>query len=313
MLRFVAKRIALVVPILFGVSVVVFVILKMIPGDPVAALLGPTAPPSARVALIRRLGLNQPLPVQYAKWVWSLLHGNFGLSIARQQLVRPMVFDAFKNTFVLAGAAALIALVGGFILGGVSALWKDNAIGANGSALSVVAVSTPQYSIALLLLVLLSVDRTVFPAGGMHSTTGGGFADLLKHLALPAFSAALAPMGIIARMFRSSLIDVMNQDFVQSLRARGLSGAAVVRHAIHNTMPSLLTITGLQLGYLLGGVVFIETIFSWPGMGLLVFNAISQRDYPIIQAGVLFSALAFVLMNVLVDSTHAALDPRIRA
>jgi peptide/nickel transport system permease protein len=313
MTRFLSKRILLMVPILFGVSVVVFLTLKLIPGDPVAALLGPTATPHTRAVLTHRLGLDQALPVQFGHWIWSVLRGDFGMSISRQQPVRPMVVNAFANTLLLSGSAALLALVGGFILGSIGALWRNKVGGRASSAISVIAVSTPQYSVALLLLVMLSVNRTIFPAGGLHSTTGGGgTADLLKHLALPAFSAALAPIGIVARMFRSALIDVMNQDFVESLRARGLSRIAIARHAIHNTLPSLLTITGLQLGYLLGGVVFVETIFSWPGLGLLVFNSIASRDYPIIQAGVLVSAVAFVLINVIVDATHAVVDPRIR-
>jgi peptide/nickel transport system permease protein len=142
---------------------------------------------------------------------------------------------------------------------------------------------------------------------------GGGWGDLLKHIVLPGVSAALVPAGIVARMFRSTVIDVMSMDFIDSMRARGLSERRILWHAFHNTLPTLLTIAGLQLGYLLGGVVFVETVFSWPGLGLLVYQSISQRDLPVIQAGVIVSALAFVLINVIVDALHATIDPRVRA
>jgi peptide/nickel transport system permease protein len=199
------------------------------------------------------------------------------------------------------------------LLGAISALRAGRPSASVTRGLSVLSVSVPQYSIALVLLVLLAVNHRVFPTGGMHNTVGGGgFGDLMRHAALPAVAAALAPMGVIARMFGAALTDVLGQEFIVSLRARGFRSPKIARHAMHNAMPSLLTITGLQLGYLLGGVVFVETIFSWPGLGQLVFESISKRDLPVIQAGVLASALAFVTLNLLVDAVHGAIDPRIR-
>jgi peptide/nickel transport system permease protein len=313
MLRFVARRILMAVPTLIGVSLVIFLTLKLIPGDPVATLLGPTATPQTRAALVQRLGLDQPLPVQYVAWLGSALRGDLGNSIARQVPVAPMVIDAFKNTLLLALASMVVATVGGLILGGIGALRPNDSLGKISSILSVLTVSTPQYSIALVLLIVLSVSYPLLPSSGMYDAVGsGGVDDLLRHIAMPAVAAALAPMGITARMFRASLLEVMGQDFIESLRERGLSELAVIRHAIHNTFPPLLTITGLQLGYLLGGVVFVETIFSWPGVGQLVFDSIARRDLPVIQAGVLVSALAFVLVNVFVDTSHALIDPRVR-
>jgi peptide/nickel transport system permease protein len=313
MLAFVVRRVVLAIPTLLGVSLVVFLTLKLIPGDPVATLLGPTATPESRAALVQRLGLDRPLPVQYVAWLGSALRGDLGNSIARQVPVAPMVLDAFKNTLLLAAAAMVVATLGGLLLGGAGALWPDGIIGRLTSALSVLTVSTPQYSIALVLLILLSVTVPLLPSSGMYDAVGsGGPDDLFRHILMPAVAAALAPLGITARMFRASLLDVLGQDFVESWRARGLTELSVIRHAVHNTFPPLLTITGLQLGYLLGGVVFVETIFSWPGIGQLVFEAISRRDLPVIQAGVLVSALAFVLVNVFVDTSHALIDPRVR-
>lgn len=179
--------------------------------------------------------------------------------------------------------------------------------------MSLLSISAPQYSVGLILIVYLSAGRGWFPSGGMRDPTGvSGFGDLLHHLWLPGISAALVPLGIIARMVRSSMLDALSADFVESLRARGIPEWKVRWHAFHNALPSVLTVAGLQVGYLLGGVIFVEIVFSWPGLGLIVFQSISQRDLPVIQAGVLVSALAFVVINLIVDAVHGLLDPRIR-
>ena len=300
------------IPILIGVSVVVFLTIKIIPGNPIATLLGPSATPATRAALTHRLGLDQAIPIQYVDWLKSVLHGDFGTSISQQAPVRSMVFNAFANTLLLSLCAMIVAVVGGCLLGAVSAVRTGRPSGRLASVVSSVALSAPQYTVALVALVLLTVDYAAFPSGGMHNTTGGGIGDLARHLVLPSVAAGLAPMGVVARMFRSSLLDLMDQEFVVMMRARGLDRFRTGLHIVHNTVPSLLTITGLQLGYLLGGVVFVETIFSWPGLGQLVFESISTRDLPVIQAGVLVTAIAFVLINVLVDTTHAVIDPRVR-
>jgi peptide/nickel transport system permease protein len=303
----------LTIPILFGVSVVVFITLKITPGNPVDSLLGPTSTPQARAELTRRLGLNRALPVQFSDWFVRLLHGNFGMSIAQQLPARPIVLHAFYNTLILTVFASIVAIVGGIVLGAIAALRTGRISGAIANALGLFSVSAPQYSMALLLLVIFTARLHLLPAGGMYNAAApGGFPDLLEHLLLPGIAAALVPLGIMARMFRSALLEILGQDFIESYRARGLPSWRIYLHAIHNVLPSLLTVAGLQVGYLLGGVVFVETIFSWPGLGQLIFNSISQRDLPVIQAGVLVSALAFVLLNIVVDAAHAAIDPRLR-
>lgn len=312
MIRFLSRRLLLAIPILLGVTIVVFITIKLVPGNPVAALLGPDATPQARTALTARLGLNNPVPVQYVDWLWSVLHGNLGTSISLQQGAGGLALTAFGNTLILVIAALIIALVGGVLLGVVMALRPHSAVGNAVSSLSLLLVSAPQYSVALLFLIL-AVKTSAFPSGGMHSSGSAGFGDLLSHLFLPAVAAALAPMGIVARMFSVALSEVLEQEFVSSMRSRGLRTQAIVRHAIHNAVPSLLTITGLQVGYLLGGVLFVETIFDWPGIGQQLYSAISSRDEPLIEAGVLLTAAALVLTNVVVDTLHAFIDPRVRA
>jgi peptide/nickel transport system permease protein len=310
--RFLSRRVALAVPILLGVSLVVFFTIKLIPGDPVASLLGPNASPRDRAALVSRLGLDRPLPQQYVAWLVGVGRGDLGRSIAKQTPVLPMVVSAMVNTLILTMFAAAVAMVGGLALGLVSALRRGRASATAASASSLVAVSAPQYSVGLILIVVFSVSLGWFPAVGMYDARDQSLGSLLHHLVLPGITAALVPMGIIARMFRSSLLDELSKDYVEALRARGLPRRRVIVHAVHNTVPTMLTVAGLQFGYLLGGVVFVETIFSWPGVGLLVFQAISQRDLPVIQAGVLVSALAFVVLNLMVDAAHGAVDPRIR-
>jgi peptide/nickel transport system permease protein len=311
---FVAKRILSAIPIVVGVSIVVFIMIKIIPGDPIASLLGPTGTAQQRADLTARLGLDRALPMQYLAWIGHVCRGDLGTSIAKQTAVEPLVTSAFENTIVLTVFAAVLAFTGGIALGAVSALRRGRLSATISNIISLVSISVPQYSISLLLIIYVAARTHWFPTSGMFNAIDGGtWGDLAHHIVLPGIAAALVPMGIIARMFRATVSDVMSMDFIDALRSRGLSERRILGHAFHNTLPTLLTIAGLQLGYLLGGVIFIETVFSWPGIGLLVYQSISQRDLPVIQAGVIVSALAFVLINIVVDTLQAAVDPRVRA
>ncbi|MFC1411250.1 ABC transporter permease [Streptacidiphilus sp. N1-12] len=313
MRRFLLRRLLLAVPTLLGVTVVVFATVALVPGDPVGNFLGPGAPPAARAALTRRLGLDRPLPVRYAVWLWHALRGDLGTSISAQRPVSDLLLPAFGQTLLLAACAFLLVLVGGVLLGGLGAVRPQGPAGRLSGALSTLAVSAPQYSVSLLLIAVFSVQLRWLPAGGTQDAFGsGGTADLLRHLLLPAVAAAVVPLGLTARVFRAALASVLSGELAESLRARGLSRAAVLRHCLHNASPALLTIGGLQLAYLLEGVVFVETLFSWPGVGQLLYHALSARDLPVIEGGVLLVATAFVGINILVDTAHAAIDPRVR-
>lgn len=314
MRRYLVRRLLLVVPILLGVSVVVFFTLKLLPGDPVSSLLGPTATTQDRADLIAEYGLDRPLHEQYVTWLGNVVTGDLGRSIARQTAVTPMVTDALSNTLILTGVAFGIAVVGGLGLGAVGAFRRGKPSAAVASGVAVLSLSAPQYSVGLVLMIYLGVQTGWFPTGGMY-TAGSGetLSDLANHVVLPALAAALVPMGILARMFRAALLDALSQDWVEALRARGIPRAKILRHVVHNSLPTVLTVAGLQFGYLLSGVVFVETIYSWPGIGLLVFQSISQRDVAVIQAGVLVSALAFVVANLVVDVVHGMVDPRVQA
>ncbi|MEU3186756.1 ABC transporter permease [Streptomyces sp. NPDC006923] len=310
---FLLRRLLLAVPTVLGVTVVVFATVALIPGDPVGALLGPGAPPESRRELADRLGLGEPLPVQYANWLWHALHFDLGVSISAQRPVAELLLPALGQTLILTAVAFLLVITGGTVLGALGALRPRGPLGRLSSALTTFSVSAPQYSVALLLIAVFAVWWRLLPAGGTHDVFGGGgTSDLARHLVLPAVAAALVPLGLTARVFGTALGSVLASDLADSLRARGLSRAAVLRHCVHNASPALLTIGGLQLAYLLEGVVFVETLFAWPGVGRLLYDALTARDLPLVQGGVLVVAVAFVGVNIVVDAAHALVDPRIR-
>ncbi|MFW0783440.1 ABC transporter permease [Gordonia sp. CPCC 206044] len=312
MVAFFCRRMAFAIPILFGVAVIVFLTVKLIPGDPVALLAGTGASEETKQALTQQMGLDRALPVQFWEWLSRVATGDLGTSISQQRPVFGMVVDAFANTLVLAVYATVLAVGLGLILGAIAAL-RPRGVGKIASVSSSVGLSAPQYSVALILIVYIALPTNLFPVSGMSGFGDDpGVLDTLWHGFLPALTAALVPAGVIARTFRSSLSSVMSMEFIEALRARGLSRNRVLVHAFHNATPSLITMIGLQIGYLLGGVVFVETIFNWPGLGLVLFQSISSRDLPVTQAGVLICAVAFVLINIVVDMTLAMIDSRVR-
>jgi peptide/nickel transport system permease protein len=308
--RFIARRLLLAIPIILGVSLVVFATVKIMPGDPVAALLGPHASARARAALYARYGLDKTVPLQYVTWLFHAARGDLGSSISRGTSVLPIVRSALNNTLVLTFSASVISLVGGVILAVIAAFGPARVARRMASFIGIFSVSMPQYSLGVVLIVVFSAHLHWAPAGGMHDVINGG--KLWQHLVLPSIAASAIPMGIIARMFSAALLETQSADWVDNLRARGLSRARLLYHFVRGSAASLLTIAGLQIGYLLGGVIYVEVIFAWPGLGNLIYDSISKRDLPVIQAGVLVSALAFVLINIIVDVSRAALDPRLR-
>lgn len=311
MFKFTLSRLLLALPILVGVSIVVFITVKIIPGNAVDALLGANATPDARAALIARLGLDKGPVEQYFTWIAHALQGDLGMSVANQLPALVLVVDAFRNTLILAGFSAVLAIVLGLAMGAIAAFSPSKILNSILDGVALVFVSVPAYTFGLILIVYLAVGAGMFPTAGM-AAPGADLGDWLLHLALPGFTAALVPAGLLARVFRTSLREVLAMEFVEAYRARGIGRMKVAWHAVHNCLPTLLTVAGLQVGYLLSGVVFVETIFSWPGIGQLVYQSITKRDLAVIQAGVMISALAFVLVNLAVDIARGAIDPRVR-
>lgn len=312
---FVAKRLLLLVPILLGASIVVFLLVHLAPGDEATTLLGPLATPLARDELRHHLGLDQPLPVQYGIWLWNSLHLDFGISINKHQPVATLIIEALKNTLILASASAVFSVVVGFGLGAVAATNQFKLADRVAMGLAVFLAATPSYWLGITLVVVFSIQLHLFPSGGMQNyIEPGGIPDLLWHLFLPVIAAGAVPAGIIARTVRSSLLEVSRLDFVLALRSSGLPERAILwGHVLRNALPPIVNMIGLQVGYLLSGVIFVEVVFSWPGIGRLVFEAIGDRDLPVVLGAVMVVSVTFVLINLIVDVIHITIDPRLRA
>ncbi|TMQ21517.1 MAG: ABC transporter permease [Candidatus Rokuibacteriota bacterium] len=293
------------VPTLLAVSLLVFAIVRLIPGDPARLLAGDFATDQLVDELRQRWRLNDPLPVQYAVYIGGVLRGDFGRSITTSTPVRPELVERFLRTLELAVAGIVLAAVIGGAAGIVSAVRRASLTDYVATALALTGISTPIFWSGLLLILLFSVRLEWLPAGGTGS---------LRHLVLPALSLGLFGAGVLARQTRSGMLEVLGQDFVRTARAKGLpERSVVVKHALKNALIPVVTVLGDQFGRLLGGAILTETVFAWPGMGRYLIEAISQRDYPAVQGAMLVFAAAVVAVNLLVDLSYGLLDPRVRA
>jgi len=313
MFAYILKRLIYAIPIALSVTVVSFVLVYLAPGDPLNAIAPADAPEEVIQALKSAYGLDKPVPVQYGLWLMRAVQGDLGLSIASGREVTAEVLSAVSNTLLLAGMAAAIGVVLGCILGALAGYRHGTWIDKAATALSVVGVSIPHYWLGLLLTILFSIWLPWFPAMGAGPGGSGEWLwDLehLRYLVLPALTLSVIPMGIITRTVRALVADMLGQEFVTALRARGLSGGAVFRHVAKNTAPTVLAVAGLQIGYLMGGSILVETVFAWPGTGFLLNTAIFQRDIPLLQGTILVLCMFFVVLNLLVDILQPLIDPR---
>ena len=312
--RQIITRLAAVIPILFGVSIFIFMLMHLAPGDVTDALLGPMATGEAKEKLRKAMGLDRPLVFQYLTWMGNILQGDFGVSVHTKRDVSEVVLPRFGNTVILALASLLLALCVGFFVGMYAAAKSYSAFDRISMSLTLMLGSTPPYWLALLLVLMFSLNFRWFPATGMTSILGdGGVMDIARHLVLPTIATAAAPAAIITRMVRSAMLEVLGQGYIRVARAKGVSRRAILwKHALRNALPPIATISGLQLGFLLGGALFTEVVFAWPGLGNQLYYSIVARDVVVVQAAVLVIALAFVLVNLAVDILNAYLDPRVR-
>lgn len=331
---YVLRRLLGLFPVLLGITLLVFAFLQLIPGDPAQAILGERGTPEQLAALREKLGLNRPLYVQYLTFLKGVLTGDLGQSAVSTIPVAEELKRRWPATFELAVSATLVAVVLGIPVGILAAVRKNSLLDTLSMSLSLVGVSMPVFWLGLLLVYLFAVNLHWLPTGGRLSTDLGldfrpltGFLvldglltlnlpvlwDALRHLVLPALTLGTIPLAILTRITRSAMLEVLSQDYVRTARAKGLSERQVIlKHALKNALLPVVTIIGLQFGTLLGGAILTETIFSWPGIGSYIYEGILNRDYPVVQAGVLVVAMAFVLVNLLVDLSYALLDPRIQ-
>jgi peptide/nickel transport system permease protein len=314
-LAYIARRIVYVVPIVICVALVCFLLVHIAPGDPLVAILPADASEELAAQLRTAYGFDRPLPVQFGLWVWKALHGDLGISIATGRPVLSEVMRAVGNTIMLACAAAAIGFSLGLTLGLIAGYFRDSWIDKVATSIAVAGVSVPHYWLGIVLVIIFSVELNWLPAVGAGPGGSSGWSwdwEHLRYLVLPALTTAAIPMGIVTRTVRALTGDILSHDFVEALRAKGLRETGVFRHVVRNAAPTAMAVMGLQLGYMLGGSILIETVFSWPGTGLLLNSAIFQRDLPLLQGTILVLALFFVFLNLLVDIAQASIDPRIK-
>ncbi|KQO71600.1 MULTISPECIES: ABC transporter permease [unclassified Methylobacterium] len=314
MLKFILKRLLTVTPVALGVSVVCFMLVHLAPGDPLSAVLPVDATQETIDAMRAAYGYDKPLPVQYVIWLWHVLQGDLGISIATGRPVVQEVGRAVVNSLILASVATLIGFTFGCLFGFVAGYFRNSVLDRLASAVSVFGVSVPHYWLGMVLVIVFSAQLGWLPPTGAGPDGSGNWRpdlDHLRYIILPALTMSVIPMGVIARTIRALVGDILAQDFVGALRAKGMSEFGVFRHVVKNAAPTALAIMGLQLGYLLGGSILIETVFAWPGTGFLLNAAIFQRDLPLLQGSILVLAMFFVALNLIVDVVQTALDPRI--
>jgi len=313
-MRYVMKRLMAVIPVLLGLTVIVFSILAFLPGDPATAILGPYATPENVERLNRQLGLDKPPAQQYLIWLGNILQGDFGRSYSLNRPVLDEVLERFSATLILAGAALLLCTLWGILIGVRCAVgqygWSDRLL----TLAAVVGISVPSFWLGLLAILAFSVNLRWLPASGMFAVYGGGgAADLARHLILPALTLSVVATGVIARLTRSAMLEVLRQDFICAARARGLGERRVIyRHAFKAALVTIIPVIGVQAGFVLGGAVYVETVFQWPGVGRMLVQAISTRDIQLVQGGVVVVAASYVLLNLLADLAQHALDPKIK-
>jgi peptide/nickel transport system permease protein len=316
MTTYIIRRVLYAIPIALGVSMVCFALIYLAPGDPLQTLLPENASAETIDMIKKAYGLDKPIPLQYLIWLGRAVTGDLGLSIASGRQVSEEILKALSNTLLLAcGAITLsfsLAFCLGIAAGYLHGTWGDRAI----TGIAVVGVSVPNYWLGIALIIIFAVELQLLPATGMGPGGSGTFSILnpqhLQYVILPVVTLSMIPIGIIARTTRAAIAETLQQDFVHTLRAKGLKEGAVARHVIKNALPQILAVMGLQFGYLLGGSILVETIFTWPGTGFLMNKAILTRDIPVLQGTILVLAIFFVIVNLLVDLLQTAVNPRMQ-
>lgn len=311
---YIVKRLISAIPVLFGITVIVFLIMAMIPGDPATAILGSYATPENVEKLNRDLGLDQPLVARYFIWLGNMLTGDFGRSFSLNRPVLDEVLDRFSATLVLAGTSFVLCALFGIAAGVVSAArqygFADKAI----TFAVLLGISIPSFFLGMMMILLFAVKWRLLPVSGMYAIYGGGdLPDLINHLIMPALALSVVATGVVARLSRSAMLEVLRQDFIRTARAKGVGERRVIwGHALRAAMVSIIPVLGVQAGFVLSGAVYIEMVFQWPGVGRMLVDAILKRDILLVQGGVVFVAACYVLFNIAVDVAQSLLDPRIK-
>ncbi len=312
MLKYTLRRLVIALPVLLGISVIAFFIVRLVPGDTVTALLGAHYSEAEAEALRQRLGLDQPLPVQYVIWLGNVLSGDFGQSAFTGEPVLEAILNRLPVTIQLVAISICFAVFVAVPLGVMAAVGRSGRTDFFATLFGLLGISIPGFWLGVLLILLFSLTLGWLPSGGFVSLWDDPIANF-RHMILPGLSLGMAVAAVVMRMTRSTMLEVLNEEYIKMARAKGVpKRRTIIRHALRNALIPIITITGIQAGYLLGGSIVIEQIFSLPGIGLLALQAITNRDYALVQGTVLFIALGFMVINLLVDLIYAWLDPRIK-
>jgi len=305
MLKFIGKRLLMLIPVLIGVSLIVFTLMQLSPGDPAMIILGAQAAPEDIANLREEMGLNDPLVVQFFRFLLGMFTLDFGTSYKDGMPVLTKLLEALPYTAQLTFSAILLALIVGIPAGIISATKQYSIFDRIASVLALIGFSTPNFWLSIMLILVFSVNLQWLPVSGTGS---------ILHLVLPSIALGLQSAAVFTRMTRSSMLEVLNMDYIRTARAKGLSERVVIlKHALKNALIPVITVVGLQIGLLFGGAILTETVFAWPGVGRLMIDSIRAKDTPVVQGGVIFTASIFVFINLLVDILYAYVDPRVKA
>ncbi|MEL0203930.1 MAG: ABC transporter permease [Halieaceae bacterium] len=311
---YILKRLVSAIPVLLGITIIVFLIMSLIPGDPATAILGSYATPENVEKLNQDLGLDKPMVRRYGIWLGNMLTGDFGRSYSLNRPVLDEILERFNATLILAGTSFVLCSVLGILAGVISAARQyglaDKAI----TFVVLIGISLPSFFLGMMMILLFAVKLRWLPVSGMYAIYGGGdLPDLLNHLIMPALALAAVAMGVIARLSRSAMLEVLRQDYIRTARAKGVPERRVIMgHALRAAMVSIIPVLGIQAGFVLSGAIYIEIVFQWPGVGRMLVDAILKRDLLLVQGGVVFVAACYVLFNIAVDVAQSLLDPRIK-
>jgi peptide/nickel transport system permease protein len=312
MLFYTLRRIVYAIPIALAVSLVCFMLVHIAPGDPIDAILPPDAS-AETVAMVRNdYGLDKPLPVQFGLWLGHVVQGDFGLSLANRRPVLDELKVAAGRTFILASTAALLGFVVGCVLGGLAGVFRGTVVDRMAVGAAVAGISVPHYWLGMVFVIVFSLVLGWLPSIGAGPGDWAWNWLHIRHLILPAVTLSVIPAGLVTRTVRGVVVEILSQDFITTLRGKGLHRLLLAIHVIKNAAPMSIAVMGLQLGYLMGGSILVETVFAWPGTGMLLNQAIFQRDIPVLQGTTLVLAMIFVILNLVVDLAQTALDPRMR-
>jgi peptide/nickel transport system permease protein len=314
MLFYIFRRIVYIIPISLAVSLVCFLLVHIAPGDPIDAMVAPDSPPAVIEQVRAQFGLDQPLPVQFGIWLAKVAQGDLGNSLIKGRPIAADLLSASGNTFILAITGGLLGFLIGCVFGGIAGVYRGTWIDRVLLGTAVAGVSIPHYWLGMVMVIIFSVNLNLLPAMGAGpggSTEWAWDWEHIRFLILPSITLCVIPAGLVTRTVRGMVSDIMSQDYITTLRGKGLRRAGVVNHVVQNAAPTVLAVIGLQLANLMGGSILVETVFAWPGTGMMLNNAIFQRDIPVLQATTLVLALFFVVLNLAVDLVQTAIDPRI--